>query len=188
LSKLRPLATIAVIWLGTLAASSCDTRPPTGTDIRRGFDSTKASYVELRSMIMQDLSPRQYATVGIDLIDGYWRGADGKWSMQGSTDMPVDDMPRALPEVLARSNISQERYSRYLRLLNSAHAERVSAFSTDGLGERVEFLVNGSRFVTHGCSTDIYWQPKSKPEVPGWAKRHVLTDLAPDWYALSVCN
>jgi hypothetical protein len=139
-------------------------------------------------MIMQDLSTHQYATVGIDLINGYWRGTDGKWSMQGSTDMSVDNVPRTLPEVLARSNISQERYSRYLHLLDSAHAERVTAFSTDGLGERVEFLVIGSGFVTHGCSTDIYWQPKSKPEVPGWAKKHQLTDLAPDWYALSVCN
>jgi hypothetical protein len=156
--------------------------------MKRVFGSTKASYVELRSMIMQDLSRRQYETVGIDLINGYWRGSDGKWSMQGSTDMLVDNMPRTLAEVLARSNISQERYSRYLKLLDSAHAERVSAFSTDGLGEHVEFLANGSGFVTHGCSTDVYWQPKGKPEVPGWAKKHELTDLAPDWYALSVCN
>ena len=71
----RNVAWFVVICVFAFATSSCDTRPPTGTDMKRVFGSTKASYVELRSMIMQDLSRRQYETVGIDLINGYGEAA-----------------------------------------------------------------------------------------------------------------
>jgi hypothetical protein len=128
--------------------------------LRHTFERTPAQFDKLREMIQSDIGNQNCLVIGRENIGDYWQ-FNYVWQS------PMSRTGIALPEVLRRTSISNDRYAEYRRLLWETGTQQVRACKSGGpLGDaEVIFSLNLSQI--EDCSGNIGWYEKGpEPEKP----------------------
>jgi hypothetical protein len=196
---------VALLVLSFLTGcNTWDYDGPNTQEMRSTFADHRSAFDQLNAMLREDRrcandtsrTSGSTITVGSDMVCDFWADeslfgfGQTRWSNIGISSPQVQDATRA--EMLEEVGLSDERYKRYLALLDTVNAQRATFTHRSGRSPEVSLWVGGEGWVASSYYVDIVHRstPPDKivedvfayMEREGYGTYRVYSELGDGWF------